>query len=75
MMPPMCSWSGILGRGRVEFDERPHVLSPGRALLLARGPRRSITAETRLLYLTCHRRQPRTYSPEELLGRADTGGC
>ena len=63
---------GLRGRGEVEVDGRPLRLGPGRVLLVPRGALRSIRAETRLLYLTCHRRRSRTFSAEELLGPMGT---
>lgn len=59
------------GQGQVTVDGIAQPLEPGRVIVLPRGARRSILAQTRLLYLTAHRRQPRTFSPEELLGRRD----
>lgn len=59
------------GRGEVTVDGIAQPLEPGRVIVFPRGAPRSILARTRLLYLTAHRRQPRTFSSEELLGRRD----
>lgn len=53
---------GLYGRGHAEIDAATRPLSAGAVLLVPRGSTRSIVAETRLLYLTCHRRQPETFS-------------
>lgn len=59
---------GVQGRGVVEVDEGPQRLTPGRILVVSRGARRSIRAESRLLYLTCHRHRPGTFTAGELFG-------
>ena len=59
---------GIRGRGEIELDGRPIPLRSRGIHLIPRGARRSIRAETRLLYLTCHPRRARTFSNDELLG-------
>jgi mannose-6-phosphate isomerase-like protein (cupin superfamily) len=61
---------GIRGTGILEIDGRSIPVNTGGVHLIPRGARRAIRAQTRLLYLTCHRRQPREFSSEELLGRA-----
>ncbi len=58
---------GIRGRGVIEVDGRSIPLVPGGVHLVPRGARRAIRAETRLVYLTCHRRRPRTFASEELV--------
>lgn len=59
----------VRGRGEVEVDGVSEPLAPNRVVLLPRGARRSVRARTRLVYLTAHRRRPRSFSWEELLGR------
>lgn len=58
---------GIRGRGTLEVGSRSMALVPGGIHLIPQGAPRAIRATTRLLYLTCHRRRPRTFAPDELL--------
>lgn len=57
---------GLHGRGRVEVDADPNPLTAGSVILLPRGSTRSIHAETRLLYLTSHKRQPETFTIDDV---------
>ncbi|MDE1819532.1 MAG: hypothetical protein KGJ23_06545 [Euryarchaeota archaeon] len=52
---------GLHGRGRVEIDANPHPVLTGSVILIPRGSTRAIIAETRMLYLTSHVRQPETF--------------
>lgn len=50
---------GIHGQGRIELDGRAHSLAAGQALVIPKGARRAMRAESeRFAYLTCHRRRP-----------------
>ena len=49
------------GQGRVTIDQREEAFIAGSTLIIPRGVRRSVVAETRLVYLTCHRRQPELF--------------
>ncbi len=66
---------GLRGRGELVIDGLTRPLVPGGVHMIPRGAERAIRADTRLLYLTCHPRRPRTFSAEELLGpRSRSGG-
>lgn len=58
---------GLRGRGDVTIGGRVVRLEPGNVLVVPRGVDRAIRAQTRLLYLTCHRRQPGTFRIDDLL--------
>lgn len=58
---------GLSGEGEVRIDRQVERLLPGRTLVVPMGAMRSIRAETRLLYLTCHRRQRVTFEPNEVV--------
>lgn len=48
----------VHGQGEVVIDDRPHALTPGQVLLIAKGTRRAIRPiGDRFAYLTCHRRR------------------
>lgn len=57
---------GLHGRGHVEIDADPHPVMAGSVVLIPRGSTRSIVAETRLLYLTSHKRQPETFTIDDV---------
>ena len=49
---------GIVGTGAVTIDGERHAITPGVAVVVAKGARRAIRAgEDRFAYLTCHRRR------------------
>ena len=59
----LFGWLALgLGVGVLSILGALLALVAGVVLLVPRGSTRSIVAETRLLYLTCHRRQPETFS-------------
>ncbi len=57
---------GLRGEGELRVDDTREAIESGTALVIPKGARRSIRAEGRLLYLSCHRRQPETFSSETL---------
>lgn len=48
----------LAGRGTVAIDEQRFDLADGAIVTIPRGAARSVTAETRLVYLTIHRVRP-----------------
>jgi quercetin dioxygenase-like cupin family protein len=62
---------GLRGRGRIEIDRRKESLLAGSIFLIPRGVQRSIRAETRLVYLTCHRRQSEVFQISETTGSSE----
>ena len=49
---------GITGRGAVTINGTPQILSPGRAIVIPKGARRSTRGvSASFAYLTCHRRR------------------
>jgi mannose-6-phosphate isomerase-like protein (cupin superfamily) len=66
---------GLAGRGRVSVGRSTYVLAPGRCVVLPRGTSRSLRATTRLVYLSCHKRQPGTFAAEDLFPGLDGAGA
>ncbi len=58
---------GLRGRGQLSIDGTPQQIAPGTVVLVPRGAVRAIRAESRLVYLSCHPRRPRTFDAQELL--------
>lgn len=60
---------GLRGRGILAVAERSARVGPGSVHLIPRDSERSVRAETRLVYLTCHPRRGRLFLPGDLVAQ------